>query len=119
MVIAPIYLGSLCTQLDECVLNVMRSLGPYNVVSHVDYVFLQMFLWERFGNFAATYDEYSATVACRVIIVNPTGAKSVHRARALRWVGVKQSADKSLATIIDKEENFNLRPYVYIPHMDL
>lgn len=43
MALELIYLGSLYAQLDECVANVTRSLGLYDVVSNLYSVFLQMF----------------------------------------------------------------------------
>lgn len=47
-------------------------------------------------------------------VVSPTRAKSVYRARSLRWASMKQSSGKSLAKVIDKEE-FNFRPYMFVP----
>lgn len=47
-VLALLYLGFLYAQLDDCVNNVVCSVGRYNVVTHVDLCFLQMFLPERF-----------------------------------------------------------------------
>lgn len=47
--LAPNYLGSLCTCMDECIANVMRSLVRYDVASCIDSLFLQMFVWERSG----------------------------------------------------------------------
>lgn len=38
--LAPIYLGSLYARFDECVANVARSLGRYDVVSFMDSVYL-------------------------------------------------------------------------------
>lgn len=38
VVFTPLYLGSLFAQLDEC-LNVIRSMGRYDVVTHVDSAF--------------------------------------------------------------------------------
>lgn len=41
--------------------------------------------------------------------------RSIYRAHALGRTGRKQSAEKSLATVIDMEESFNFRLYVYVP----
>lgn len=82
-----------------------RSLGRYDAVSHVDSVFLQMLLLERFSALAPAPVEYSTTVLGKAGVVNPRGAKSIYRAGALRWAAMKQSTDKSLAVVIDKEEN--------------
>lgn len=40
LALAPIYQGSLYTRLDECGVNVARSLSLYNMVTHVDNNFL-------------------------------------------------------------------------------
>lgn len=92
-----------------------RSLGYNNVVSHADFVFLQMFLWERFRALTSAFVEYSATVPGRARVVSPTGMKSIYKACARRWAGVKKLVDKSFSPIIDKEENFSSKPYVVVP----
>lgn len=40
LVLASSYLGSLYAHLDECVGNVVKPMGRYNVVTHVDTCFL-------------------------------------------------------------------------------
>lgn len=44
MALASIYLRSLYARLEECVANVIEPLGHYDVVTHVNSSFLQMFL---------------------------------------------------------------------------
>lgn len=39
-------------RLDECVNNILRSIGRYDIVTHTDTCFLQIFLWERYGAIA-------------------------------------------------------------------
>lgn len=46
--LAPIFLSSLFYRLDECVHNLSKFMGRYNVVSYANSAFLQLFLWERF-----------------------------------------------------------------------
>lgn len=99
----------------QCIANLTRSLGRYNVVSHVDSDFLQMLLWERFGTLAPTPIEYFTMVPNRAGVINLMRATSIYRAHKLRWSGVKLSADKSFAVAIYKEENFNFGLYVFIP----
>lgn len=41
-------LGALCSRLDECERNVVKSVERYDVVNYVDVDFLRLFLWERF-----------------------------------------------------------------------
>lgn len=48
LALASWYLGSLYAHLEECLRNITRSFGRYDVVSFVDTNFLQLFLWERF-----------------------------------------------------------------------
>lgn len=43
LVLAPIYLVSLYARLDECVSNVVQSVGRYDVVTYVDTSFVQIF----------------------------------------------------------------------------
>lgn len=45
LALAPTYLGSLYTRLDECLANIAWSLGCFYVVTHDDSIFLQMFMW--------------------------------------------------------------------------
>lgn len=106
------HLRSLYMHLDEWVANVAPLLGHYNVVSHMDSNILHIFLWERSRllnpnllsillQHLVRLDEWSARGDEERI--------SVTTVSALRWVGVQQSGDKSLARGIDKEENFNFR----------
>lgn len=91
----------------------LRSLGCYDVVTHIDYVFLQMFLWERVGSLGPKPTEYSDKVPGRTGVVSP--AKSIFEANALRWAGEKQSSDNSSSAVIDAEGNLNFRPNVHVP----
>lgn len=93
--------------------NMARLLGCYDVVTYMDSVFQQMFLWERFGALTPMPVEYSTTVPGGMGVVSLT--KSIFKALAPRWTGRKQSSDKSLSVVIDSEENFNFSPYVYVP----
>lgn len=34
---------------------------------------------------------------------------------SMTWVGMKQSSGKPLAMFIDKVENFNFKPYAFVP----
>lgn len=69
--VASIYLGSLYVRLDKCVADPTRSLGRYDIVAHVDFVFLQMFMWECFGLIAPVLVEY-ATIPKGTRVVSPT-----------------------------------------------
>lgn len=46
--LAPLYVGSLYTQLDECERNIVLEVGRYDVVAHANSSFLQVLLCERF-----------------------------------------------------------------------
>lgn len=114
--LAPIYLASLYTRPDECVANAAWSLGRYDVVSHMDFDYLQMFLWERFRALASNPVGYFAMVHSEIGgMAGPTGMMNVYRARSSPWVGVKQSSGKSSAKVIDKEENPNFKLYAFAP----
>lgn len=115
MALVLVYRGSLYARLDECVANMMRSLGRYGVASYVDFDFLQMFMWEHFWGLALVPVVYSTTIPNRVEVVNPTMTKNIYRTHTLRRVGVKQWTGKLLATITDNEENFNFRSHAFIP----
>lgn len=91
----------------------MRSLGRYDVVLHVDSGFLQMFLWERFGALAPK-SCWVCQGAQRDRDSQSDGERECLQGRALPWVGVKQSSGKLLVTVIDKEDNFNFRPFLIL-----
>lgn len=44
LVLAPCHLGALYARLDECIRNVVRPVGRYDMVTYVDRNFLQLFL---------------------------------------------------------------------------
>lgn len=48
-----VYLGLLC-MTGECMGNVVRAMGRYVIVTHVDPCFLQMFICERFSIIASS-----------------------------------------------------------------
>lgn len=52
------HLGSLYAWLGDDVANVVRSVGRYDIVTHVDSCFLQMFVWEPFSIVASKLMEY-------------------------------------------------------------
>lgn len=47
LALAPLYPRLLYARLDECVTSITRSFGRYDVVTHANTGFLQIFLWER------------------------------------------------------------------------
>lgn len=54
----PHYLGSQYGSLDGCVANTARLVGRYDVVTHGDTSFLQIFLCERLGAIAPKATEF-------------------------------------------------------------
>lgn len=44
LLLGPLYLGSLYSRLSKCVQDITQSLGHYAMVTHVDNIFLYMFL---------------------------------------------------------------------------
>lgn len=71
---------------------------------------VQMFLWEHFRALGPKPIEYSATVPNEVVT-------DVFRTRALRLDRVKQSANKSLTKVVDKEASYNFKPNKYTPQV--
>lgn len=111
--LTPIYFGSLYSNLDECMANVVRSIGTYDMVTHTDTIFLQIFFLKWFGALAPK-------PVCSIEMINTIveGVKkqkwsAPYKLRAWTWIGVKQANNKSLAKVIDYEKGFNFRPYAY------
>lgn len=63
-----IYLGSLYARLDECVNNKVHYVGRFDVVTHADTSFPQMFLWEHFGSLAPKSIEFLVMETVEVVI---------------------------------------------------
>lgn len=94
----------------------LAVIGRYDVVSHVNFGFLQMLLWERFGALTPKPMRCPATVPSETgEVVGATGAKNVYIDHVLWWTGMKQLSGKSLVKLIEKEENFNFRQYTFVP----
>lgn len=53
---------SIIVRLDECVGNITRAVGRYNVVTYANASFLQILLWERFPVIALKPMEFLALV---------------------------------------------------------
>lgn len=60
--LAPLHLKSLYARYEECVGNVVRSVGRYDVDAHVESCFLPMLLWERFSILAPKLMDYPEVV---------------------------------------------------------
>lgn len=84
--LALIYLGSLYARLDGCVLNVTWSLRCYDVVSHMDSSFSQMFVWEHIEALERKPVGYS------VIVPGETGKWSFQKKNAY-WASALQEVD--------------------------
>ncbi|KAA8524179.1 hypothetical protein F0562_010390 [Nyssa sinensis] len=85
-----------------------RSVGCYDMASYAIMTFLQLFLFERFTNYAKPHAipkfKSSLDQATRTVVQVQNDMS-----RALRWKGKGRS--KSLAQFIDVEEAFIFRPY--------
>lgn len=51
--LAPLYLSSLYARFDKCTGNITWAMGCYDVVTHADSSFLQVFIWDRLPLFAS------------------------------------------------------------------
>lgn len=68
--LAPLYLVSSYAWLDEWVGNIVRAVGTYNVILHVDSCFLQKFLLERFPLIAPKPIEVPAVVMEEMLLAD-------------------------------------------------
>lgn len=60
LAVLPLYLGSLYYRLDECVSNIVKFVGHFHVLTHVDTVFFQLFLWKTFKKLVLEPAQYVA-----------------------------------------------------------
>ncbi|QHO10701.1 uncharacterized protein DS421_15g491910 [Arachis hypogaea] len=96
--LAPMYLDSLYTRLDQFFLQPKIAHGRFPVLSFIDEIFLQLFLFERFSLFAPTR--------------KPPTILPDKKASPRAWIWGSAHPSKSLEDVIDLEENFCFRPYV-------
>ncbi|QHO00209.1 uncharacterized protein DS421_13g404540 [Arachis hypogaea] len=90
--LAPMYLGSLYTRLDQFSQQLKIAHGRFPVLSFIDEMFLQLFLFERFSLFAPTR--------------KPLTILPDKKASPRAWVWGSAHPSKSLEDVIDLEENF-------------
>lgn len=76
--LGPLYLGLLYARVDECVRNITSSMGGYDVFTHVDSAFIQIFLWKRFGRIVLRPAEFDPVVITEEMV----GGKSKRTKRA-------------------------------------
>lgn len=82
------YLSSLFDHLDEYVGNIVRSVGHYDVRTHVKTCFLQMFLWERFGAVLLKPHKFPAVEIVEKVIPGTRTERrnNLYKPRALQWI---------------------------------
>lgn len=108
---APINRGSWYARLDECVANLARSLGLYDVVTYMDPSFYKYIVGVLRDTCCYTHGVFCYNV--RWGGSRQSDEKHFQGLRAM-MAGRKQSSKKSLSAVIDSEGNFNFRPYVYV-----
>lgn len=89
--LASLYLGSLYARL-MCLGNVTRLMGRYDVVTHVDFSFLHMFIWEHFSEVPPKSITYLAVVMEEVASPDVTrrmNLSDAYKPRAWRWLNFK------------------------------
>lgn len=67
-----IYQGWLYARLDECITNIVQSIGRYDVLIHAYTSFLQMFLWEHFRALVPKLVEFATMEMEEVVTVAGT-----------------------------------------------
>ncbi|OMO62855.1 hypothetical protein COLO4_32856 [Corchorus olitorius] len=95
--LGPLYLGSLYARLDLLHEKMIASIGVYEVMTYLDILFIQMCLWERFPLAAPTCKQCP-----------PNSSDSCFRA----WAWYNCKGKTSIFSLIDKENQFEPRPYV-------
>ncbi|QHN99193.1 uncharacterized protein DS421_13g395760 [Arachis hypogaea] len=96
--LASLYLGSLYTRLDQFSQQLKIAHGRFPVLAFIDEIFLQLFLFERFSQFAP--------------IRKPPTILPDKKASPRAWIWGSTHPSKSLEDVIDLEDNFCFRPYV-------
>lgn len=91
-------------------------MGRYDVITHADICFLQMFLLAKFGGIALRLVELKAMEKVEVVV---RGARKQRKSapyitRSWRWTRVKCAENKSLLNVIDEEE-FHFCLYIFTP----
>ncbi|KAA8517973.1 hypothetical protein F0562_015447 [Nyssa sinensis] len=106
--LAPLFLRLLYHRLDIIHEASRRSVGRYDVASYAVTTFLQIFLFERFKDYAKPH-----VFPCTKVLDGKARTTKVVPntiSRASRWRG--KGTHKTLAQLMDVEENFVFRPYV-------
>ncbi|QHN78999.1 PMD domain-containing protein [Arachis hypogaea] len=96
--LAPMYLDSLYTRLDQFSQQLKIAHGRFPVLSFIDEIFLQLFLFERFSLFTPTR--------------KPPTILPDKKASPRAWIWGSAHPSKSLEDVINLEKNFCFRPYV-------
>lgn len=68
--LGPLYLRLMYATLDECMKNIIASVGPYGIVTLVNSAFLQIFLRECFKSIAPKPVEFRLIVVTEEIVDN-------------------------------------------------
>ncbi|QHN96083.1 uncharacterized protein DS421_18g615310 [Arachis hypogaea] len=96
--LASLYLGSLYMRLDQFSKQLKIAHGRFPVLTFIDEIFLQLFLFEQFSQFAP--------------IRKPPTILPDKKASPRAWIWGSAHPSKSLEDVIDLEEYFCFRPYV-------
>lgn len=85
---------------------------------HVEMCFLNFFyffiFWERFSGIVPMPVDFEAMEMVETVVHRVRKLRKSHSytPRAWRWSRVKKAENKSLANVIDKEEEFAFSPYI-------
>lgn len=87
------------------------------MATHVDSPFLRIFLWEHFGSITPKATEFDPVIITDDMVDGK--AKKTKSApympRAWQLSGIKQAVDKTLVSVINREEEFTFRLYTHTP----
>lgn len=107
--LAPFYLGTPYTRLDECVNNVIRVTRRYEVVTRADYSFLQILVWDRFLVIVPKPIEILIMVMEEVALEDGSKKEKtvgMHKPPPWRWLSAKPLASKSLIRSSVRRTNY-------------
>lgn len=75
-------------------------------------------LWKRFLKLAPKPTEFLTVIMEEIVLADGskgTRPSNTHKPRVWRWLNAKESANKCLFKVLNKEESFCFQPYSYTP----
>lgn len=110
---APLFLGSIYTRLDKCLVIIVLAVGRYDIVMQADSNFPQVFKLKSFPAIALKPMKFLPLVTKAVTLVDDSKkmkSSGPHKPLAWTWLNVKPLANKSLVKVLDEKKNLCVRP---------